>query len=823
MTPDLYADIILPVPLPRLFTYQVPAEPEFKHLEPGIRVVVPFGKKKQYSGIIYCLHRNRPESYDTKPILSVLDKSPVVTAKQLDFWQWIAEYYQCTLGEVYKAALPSGLKLESETRVYFNPDYEQSDELPEKAVKLLFFLSEKKVATIGDINDFLEQKNSFNLLQKMIDEKAVFVTEQIKEGYRPKKENFLRVGETYRNETELHEAFNHLEKAPRQLELLMRLIQLVGGAGNALQGKTISRKLLLKEHPGSTTALNELIKKKILEQQAIEVGRLEQWQGNLKEKNTFSPAQAKAYEDIEESFKEHTVVLFHGVTSSGKTELYIHLIEKYLKAGQQVLYLLPEIALTTQITHRLKKHFGNKLGIYHSKFSNEERVEVYRDLLEEKNYQVILGVRSSIFLPFRNLGLIIVDEEHEHSFKQFDPAPRYHARDAGIMLAHRHGAKVLLGTATPSIESYYNAERGKYGLVELHTRYDDIQLPRIVVADLKEARRKKQMKSHFTPELFTEIQNALANKQQIILFQNRRGFSPFLECTVCSWVPRCNFCDVSMTYHKKMNQLVCHYCGHTVTTPTTCQACGSPALSTQGFGTEKIEEEVKLLFPEAKVARMDLDTTRSKKSYQTLISDFESGAVDILIGTQMVTKGLDFDNVNMVGILNADNLLNMPDFRAFERGFQMMAQVSGRAGRKNKRGTVVLQTSSPEHPIIQYVVENNYYQMYRSQLTERHAFNYPPYFRLIYLVLKHKQKPVVDKAAQSLAEHLRALLGSRVLGPQEPPVGRIQNQYLSRILIKFEKAHSPGRVKNIINDAVNTLLSHQRWKYVSIHADVDPL
>jgi primosomal protein N' (replication factor Y) len=822
MTPDIYADIILPLPLPKLFTYHIPPDLN-PYPERGTRVVVPFGKKKQYSGIVFSIHNKKPKEYETKPVLSVLDNSPVVTPKQIDFWEWIAEYYQCTLGEVYKAALPSGLKLESETRVYYNPDYEQTGELPEKAIKLLSFLSEKKVCSVAEINDFLNQKNSLNLLQTLIDESAVFVTERLKDRYRPKTENHLRLNEKCRNEKSLHEAFNSIEKAPRQTELLMKLIHLTGGAGNAMKGKSVSRKALLKENPGAASPLNELIKKGILEQFPLQTERLDRSQEQIQQKKTFSLAQAKAFEEIEKAFDDHTVVLFHGVTSSGKTELYIHLIEKHLKKGEQVLYLLPEIALTTQITTRLKRHFGNRLGIYHSKFSSEERVEVYRDLLEDKNYQIILGVRSSIFLPFKNLGLIIVDEEHEHSFKQFDPAPRYHARDAGIMLAHKHGAKVLLGTATPSIESYYNAQRGKYGLVELHTRYEDIQMPRILVADLKEARRKKQMKSHFTPVLFEHIEKALTDKKQVILFQNRRGFSPFLECSVCSWVPRCKFCDVSMTYHKKMNQLVCHYCGHTVTTPQTCQACGSPALSTQGFGTEKIEEEVKLLFPEARVSRMDLDTTRSKKSYQTIISDFETGSVDILIGTQMVTKGLDFNNVSVVGILNADNMLNMPDFRAFERGFQMMAQVSGRAGRKNKRGTVVLQTSSPEHPIIKYVVDNDYDAMYRSQLAERRTYKYPPYFRLIYLVIKHKQKNTLDNAATALAARLRTILGDRVLGPQEPPVARIQNKYLTRIMLKYEKGHSPSYIKKIVNDAIDAILSDHQWKYISVYADVDPL
>jgi primosomal protein N' (replication factor Y) len=822
MKPDFFADVILPLPLPRLFTYFVPPEMA-EGLEQGMRVVVPFGKKKQYSGIVSSIHHNQPTEYNTKPLITVLERTPIVNALQLDFWQWLAEYYQCTLGEVYKAALPSGLKLESETRIYYNPDYEQTGDLPEKTLKVLSFLSEKKFCSIGEINDFLQQKSSVALLQMLLEEGAVFVSERLKEGYKAKKENHLRLGKEFRTEEALHNAFDILERAPAQLNLLMMLIQKAGGAGKVLAGAGIARKMLLPAGNGSASPLNELIKKGIFEQFAQEVGRLDMSQSQVKEKNIFSPVQTKAYEEIEQAFEEHTVVLLHGVTSSGKTELYVHLIEKYLEKGEQVLYLLPEIALTAQITTRLKKHFGNKLGIYHSKFSSEERVEVYRDLLEHNNYKIILGVRSSIFLPFTNLGLVIVDEEHEHSFKQFDPAPRYHARDAGIMLAYMNGAKVLLGTATPSIESYYNAKRGKYGLVELHTRYEDIQMPRILVADTREARRKKQMKSHFTPMLLEHVESALSNNQQVILFQNRRGFAPFMECKVCSWVPRCKFCDVSMTYHKKLNQLVCHYCGHTVTTPQTCQACGSPALTTQGFGTEKIEEEIKLLFPDARVARMDFDTTRSKKSYQKIISDFETGSVNILIGTQMVTKGLDFDNVSVVGILNADNMLNIPDFRAFERGFQMMAQVSGRAGRRNKQGTVVLQTSTPDHPIIQYIVENDYETMYRTQISERQLYKYPPYYRLMNLILKHKHKPVVDKAAEALAQRLRTLLGDRVLGPQPPPVGRIQDRYLTRIMLKFEKGHSPARIKQLVNNAANSVLSQHQWRYVTLQIDVDPL
>jgi len=822
MKPDLFADVILPLPLPRLFTYWVPPEMG-ESLQQGIRVVVPFGKKKQYSGIIFSLHHNQPESYQTKPLLAVLERTPIVNQQQLDFWQWLADYYQCTLGEVYKAALPSGLKLESETRVYYNPHYEQTSDLSEKATKVLSFLEEKKNCSVSEINDHLQQKSCLHILQPLIEDGAVFVSEQLKDSYRPKTENYLRIAPACRTEEALQDAFGKLEKAPKQLHLLMSFIQKCGGTGKAMKGEKIARKDLLAGDNNAASPLKELINKGIFEQFALETGRLDKSEENIEEKNTFSLAQSEAYEEILQSFEKHEVVLFHGVTSSGKTELYIHLIEKHLGRGEQVLYLLPEIALTTQITTRLKRHFGNKLGIYHSKFSSEERVEVYRDLLEDKNYQVILGVRSSIFLPFSHLGLVIIDEEHEHSFKQFDPAPRYHARDAGIMLAHKHGAKVLLGTATPSIESYYNAKKGKYGLVELHTRFEDIKLPQILVADTREARRKKQMKSHFTPLLLEHTEAALERKEQVILFQNRRGFSPFVECETCGWVPRCKFCDVSMTYHKKMNHLVCHYCGHTVTMPPTCQACGSPGLSTKGFGTEKIEEEIRLLFPESRVSRMDYDTTRSKKSYQNIIADFEQGTVDILIGTQMVSKGLDFDRVSVVGILNADNMLNIPDFRAFERSFQMIAQVSGRAGRKNKQGTVVLQTANPDHPIIQYVINNDYQSMYHTQIEERQMFKYPPFYRLMHIMLRHKDKRTVDSAAESLAGRLRAIMGDRILGPQEPPVSKVRNQYLTRIILKFEKGHAPSYIKKLVNDTIDDILSTQQWRYVTVQKDVDPM
>lgn len=818
----LYADVILPLPLPRLFTYHVPDDME-SLVAKGMRVVVPFGRKKQYSGIIFLLHGNKPEGYDTKPLITILDRSPLINSLQLKFWGWMSNYYQCSMGEVYKAALPSGLKLESETRIYYNPHYEQFSDLPARAEAIIGFLSSKKAASVQEINDFAGVKNAMPILKTLFEEGAVFVTEHLKEGFRPKTENYLMLSHSLRSEESLGAAFDALQRAPKQMEALMYFLNKCGGINEAFRGKSLSRKALLESDKVGTGVLSELINKELLDQFAQEVDRLDLSSVDVVKKNLLTPEQEEAFRQIKDSFNNHNVALLQGVTSSGKTEVYIHLIEEYLQQRRQVLYLLPEIALTTQITSRLKQHFGNSLGIYHSKYSNEERVEVWQNLLEQKTYQVILGVRSSVFLPFDNLGLVIVDEEHEYSFKQFDPAPRYHARDSAIMLAHLAGAKVLLGTATPAIESFYNAQTGKYGFVQLAQRFGNIKMPQVVVADTREARRRKQMKSLFTPILLEYMNEAFQRGEQVILFQNRRGFSPFLECDVCAWVPRCKFCDVSMTYHKKLNHLICHYCGHTVTTPSACSACGSSALSTRGFGTEKVEEEIALIFPKTRVARMDFDTTRSKKAYQDIISGFENRQFDILIGTQMVSKGLDFDNVSLVGILNSDQMLNMPDFRAFERSYQMMAQVSGRAGRKNRQGTVVLQTSDPEHPIVKQVIDNDYEGMYRTQLQEREAFLYPPYCRLINILVKHKNRQVVDRAAEALGQKLKAIFGSHVLGPQEPPVSRIQNLYLSRIILKVDRKKSPSKAKEVLQRAVHSVSSQPRWRYVTVQVDVDPI
>jgi primosomal protein N' (replication factor Y) len=818
----MFADIVLPVPLPKLFTYSVP-DVYRGTLGKGHRVVVSFGKKKLMSGVVFDVHTKAPEAYETKPIQSVLDSSPVVTEQQLALWQWMADYYQCTIGEVYKAALPSGLKLESETRVFFNPDFEASLDLPEKAVAILDYLSSKKYCSISQINEVTGLKNSYGLVKDLIELQALFVNEQLSAAFRPKTEAVMALHPGVRSEAALRTIFDQLGRAPKQLQLLMTFLHQAGGVEKALQGRFVGRTEMLAALEGGSSALGELIKKQCLIQEKREISRLLSQADEVIEKKSLSPEQAMALKEVKQGFAAGKPVLLHGVTSSGKTELYIHLIEEALQKGQQALYLLPEIALTTQITSRLKAHFGSDLGIYHSRFSDDERVEVWNNLLSQKSYKVILGVRSAVFLPFNQLGLIIVDEEHENSFKQYDPAPRYHARDVAMILGKRYKAHVLLGTATPSLESYYNAKSDKFALVDLTTRFEGMQLPEIVVVNTREAQRKKTMQGHFTPQLVDYMTKALERKEQIILFQNRRGFAPYLECTACGWIPKCQHCDVSMTFHKHINQLVCHYCGYSVPNYTTCQACESPAMHLKGFGTQKIEEDIQALFPGAGVARMDYDTTRSKKGYENIIGSFEQGKLDILVGTQMVTKGLDFDRVSLVGILNADSMLNNPDFRAFERSFQMMAQVSGRAGRKNRRGTVVLQTSDPEHPVIQFVRSNNYAGFYDQQIAEREQFKYPPFYRLIHLTIKHKSRHTVNQAANALAGHLRGAFGSRVLGPQEPPVSKIQDQYLQKIMLKLERTASPVKAKALMQDCINQIIAYQPWRYVVVVADVDPM
>lgn len=820
---NAFADVVLPLPLYKYFTYRIPSDWQVA-LQPGSRVVVPFGRKKYYTAIVVRLHDVMPQGYEVKEILSILDDRPVLRRPQLQFWEWIADYYLCSVGDVYKAALPSGLKLESETTVTLNPDFEEPDDdrLKEREWMLLTALSKKSRMTVQELEKESGMHNLLPTLRLLLEREAVFVSEQIKTHYRPKTEAYVRLTFAPGDEAALHRAFERVKQAKKQEVMLLSFLDL---SLFMQRGKLreVSRKALLDRSGVSSAVLGAMVEKGIFEVYKKEISRFDTATFTEGEIAPLSELQQTACNQIVESFREHDVTLLHGVTSSGKTEIYAHLIQRVLAEGRQVLYLVPEIALTTQLTNRLRKMFGDKLVIYHSKFSDNERVEIWNTLLDSREPRLVLGVRSSIFLPFADLGLVIVDEEHETSYKQYDPAPRYHARNAAIVLASMHGAKTLLGTATPAIETYFNARQGKYGLVELKKRFNDVELPEIIPVDVKEMRKKNRMQGNFTPELLNRMQHALQAGEQVILFQNRRGFAPMVECKQCAWVPKCEHCDVSLTYHKRYNQLTCHYCGYTYEIPKVCPACGQPTIGVMGFGTERIEEDVARLFPEVPVSRMDLDTTRSRNAYEQIIDDFSKGKNKILIGTQMITKGLDFDRVSVVGILSADQMMNFPDFRAHERAFQMMEQVSGRAGRKNKKGVVVLQTSDPSSPLIQQVIAHDYEGMYNWQLAERKAFSYPPYTRLIYIYLKHRDETLLQELAVRYTTALREVFGSRVLGPDNPPVARIQSLYIRKVVLKMELAASMSRVKEILRQVYENMLVDDRFKSLLLYYDVDPL
>ncbi len=742
-----------------MFTYSVPSSLE-EQVQRGVRVLVPLGRNKTYVGIVSEKHHRAPEGYQTKDILQVLDVTPILLDSQLRLWHWIADYYMSPIGEVYKAALPSGLKAE--------------------------------------------------------------------DGFRPKTETYITLTPQFRNEQTLHVALNMLHRADKQLAALIDYLAL--SHWDSVEGSVcretvveITRDELLNAGHSLPT-VNALVKRGLLEVYEREVGRLNHGgEPHIEKIRPLSDVQQDAFNKIQFSFLGKNVTLLHGVTSSGKTEIYIHLIRQALEKKQQVLYLLPEIALTVQIMQRLQHVFGNRLGIYHSKYSDAERVEIWQKQLSQNPYDVILGARSAVFLPFQNLGLVIVDEEHETSYKQQDPMPRYHARSTAIVLAQMFGAKTLLGTATPSVETYYNAKTGKYGLVELFQRYKGIELPEIQVVDVKDLQHRKMMNGPFSPYLLNKVRGALEHGEQAILFQNRRGYAPVIECKQCGWVPHCQHCDVSLTLHRNLNQLTCHYCGYTYQVPTECPACGCQELRTKGYGTEKIEAEVQDIFPEARIARMDLDTTRSRSAYERIISDFASGRTNLLIGTQMISKGLDFDKVSVVGILNADSMLNYPDFRAYEHAFMMMAQVSGRAGRKGKRGLVVLQTKSPDLPIIQQVVRNDYAAHYQSLIAERQQFHYPPYYRLVYVYLKHKQDWVVDTAAAEMASRLRQWFGARLLGPDKPAVAKVKSLSIRKLVLKLELGINMGDVRKYLALAQQQMLQDKRYVSLQIYYDVDPL
>lgn len=816
-----FVDVIVPLPIASQYTYSLPEGMEAS-IQPGCRIIVPFGPKKFYTGIVTKVHETAPEAYETKDISEVLDSRPVLLGQQFSFWKWLADYYLCTLGDVYKAALPSGMKLESETLVEYNPDFVASEPLPPREQRILDLLSADPEQCVTQLEKASGMKNLLPVIKSLLEKEAICIKEEIKRSYKPRTEVRVRLTEALQNEHHLHIQFDLLARAPKQQAILMKYLELSGWNAEGKNIREVSKKELLDASGQTQSVFKSLVDKQILETYLHEIGRLTGDHAETVPLHTLSPAQQRAFYEILTSFQTKNVCLLHGVTASGKTEIYIHLIEEVLKAGKQVLYLLPEIALTTQITERLRRVFGKRLGVYHSKFPDAERVEIWQKQLTEQGYDVILGVRSSVFLPFRRLGLVIVDEEHETSYKQQDPAPRYHARNAAIMLASMYGAKTLLGTATPSLESYYHARNGKYGLVELAERHQQIQLPHIELVDIKELARKKRMTAQFSPLLLQKIREALEQKEQVILFQNRRGFAPMIECRTCGWVPRCKNCDVSLTYHKGLHQLTCHYCGYTYAVPTSCPACGGVELMNRGFGTEKIEDDIKQIFPEAKVARMDLDTTRTRTAYERIINDFEEGKTDILIGTQMISKGLDFDRVSVVGILNADSMMNYPDFRSYERAFQLMAQVAGRAGRKNKQGLVVLQTKSPENPLIHQIMANDYARLYQEQMEERNLFKYPPFYRLIYVYLKHRKEDILNQAADLMAAHLRQGMGERILGPDKPPVARIQSLFIRKIVIKIEQEASMSKVRRYLTQVQRTLIEDERFRSLMVYYDVDP-
>ncbi len=789
----------------------------------GMRVIVSFGKKKLYAALIYRIHQQAPEKYQTKEILQLIDDEPIVNASQLKFWEWIANYYMCTVGEVMKAALPSALKMESDTYVG-KTDIEDIN-LTDNEQVILHLLSSKKKLTIQDIVSKVDFKNPMGVIKSLLNKQALSITEEIENEYQPKVEQYISLSPEFRNNDALSQLLDSMKRAPAQQRLILGLLSMAENQSEMLNTR-ISKKDIAEKIDVSTGVLATLIQKGILIQEEQTVSRLTDNTDETYNPATLNQAQELAYKQIQEQFNTHNVVLLHGVTSSGKTEIYIHLIQNAINQGKQVLYLLPEIALTAQIINRLRKIFGNRVGIYHSKFNDSQRVETYNGVLATSTnptkFDIILGVRSSAFLPYQNLGLIIVDEEHENTYKQYNPAPRYNARDAAIVLASIHNAKVLLGTATPAVESYFNARMGKYGLVELTERYRGIELPEIVIVDVADARKRKQMKSHFSDKLLTEIETALNRNEQIILFQNRRGFAPFIECAECGWVPHCEHCDVTLTYHKSSNQLVCHYCGYSYQQPTQCLACGSTNMQTKGFGTEKVEDELKIFFPDAVIERVDLDSTRSRTAYERIISDFESRKINILIGTQMITKGLDFDNVSLVGILNADNMLNFPDFRAFERSYQLMSQVSGRAGRKGKRGRVIIQTSQPKHPIIQQITATDYLELYASQLEERKKFHYPPFYRLINISLKHKDRELLNQVAEFMAKGLRHNMGENVLGPEPPLIGRVQGLFIMNILVKIGREQPIARIKELITYYATSLKQRKELYALTVSIDVDP-
>ncbi len=822
----LFAEVILPVPVSGTFTYRIPLEMN-NLVQIGSRVVVQFGKRRIVTGIIYGLHENPPKKYQAKPILELLDEMPLVSQYQLRLWEWTAQYYLCTLGEVMNVALPAGLKISSESHIQLHPYFETAENqefsLTENEEKLVSALKTEQTLTFEQACEILNKSNIYPILKKLIQKEIILIYEEVKDKYKPKIAKKIRIRREWAKQERMTELLDSLKGKPKQEDVMLKYLTQINLNDLERENPKGVEKSELLASGISNSSLETLIKYGILEEFEVIVPRF----SSQKSSNAavdLAPFQQKSVQEVLALFELKTAVLLHGITGSGKTEMYIELIKQVLEGGSQVLFLLPEIALTTQIVARLGKFFGNKMGVYHSKFSDNERVEIWKGILQG-DYPLVVGVRSSIFLPFTNLGLIIVDEEHDGSYKQFDPAPRYNSRDLAMVLAGMHHSKVLLGSATPSVESYYLAQKGKYGLVKTTERYGEAQLPEIQLVNTKIEKEQKTMKGHFSSALLQEIEKRLADKEQLILFQNRRGYAPQLSCDECSWTPQCENCSVSLTYHLASNELRCHYCGFRETPPASCRHCGSVRIKTVGFGTEKIEEELKLILPETAIQRMDLDTTRSKYGHQIIIEDFAQRKIDILIGTQMVTKGLDFDAVGFVGVFDIDRLIHFPDFRSFERTFQLTTQVSGRAGRRNKKGLVFVQTGNPQHPLLQKILDHDYEGFYETEIREREKNYFPPFVRLIKLTIKNLDETICIEASQKLLEKLVPALGQeRVLGPEMPIIDKIRNQFLRVINIKLEREKIDlKKAKDLIESIVREVLEGKSYKQLVIAVDVDPM
>lgn len=813
----MYAEIIIPLALPKNYTWLVPEK--FQHMvKPGSRVEVGLGKNKKYAGIIKRFHYDKPEAFEPKDILNVLDADPVIFEEQLQLWEWIAQYYMCSEGEVMAAALPAHFKLSSETIIVFNEEFgDDFSLLDHDEYVVAEALLIKKELRLGEVQQILDSSHTYPVIKRLIEKKLCVVWETLKETYTPKKETYISLNPQFNNEKSLSELLNNWSRAPRQMELLLSYLHLIKTDGE------VTRTRLLKKSGASDAHLKGLIEKNILFTEIKNVDRILYLPRSINIDFELTAAQQSAFDNISKIFNEKSVCLLHGITSSGKTQVYIKQIEKYISEGKQVLYLLPEIALTSQIIRRLQKNFGGYIGIYHSKFNQNERIEIWNKV-KSGELKIVLGARSSLLLPFKNIGLVIIDEEHDSSFKQQDPAPRYNARDAAVYYSSLHKARVLMGSATPSVESYYNAQTGKYGLAELNERFGGVQLPRIEIIDTKKIITKDKTKVMVSPELEAAIQQSLNNKKQVILFQNRRGYSPYQICQVCGWIPRCRYCDVSLNYHKNTNKLHCHYCGTTYPKLNTCLACGSDKFMQKNFGTEKIEEQLEEIFRDAKIARMDVDSVRGKQAHDNLIQLFEQQRIDILVGTQMVVKGLDFDNVHLVGILDADNLLSFADFRVNERAFQLMEQVSGRAGRRDGRGEVMIQVANTKHPVLQYVQQHDYRLFFQNEIDERKRFFYPPFARVIRLTFRHKMKEVVESASHRFAQALKKDFEKYLVGPAEPVVNRIRNLFLMELLLKLPRdASLITTCKTAIHEQMAILHNEKKFRSVVMIPDVDSM